>query len=74
LRQQLIKELDSIISGLKIAEQRLETELMKTGLNTIEKFIVNKAKDETQLLILTLTGLENTVKGHTPEDHQVIDG
>jgi len=73
LRQKIVNELEATITILKQEEQRAEIELMKTGLNTVNKFHLNKAKDDIQLLIKTLTALENTVKGHTPDDHELID-
>jgi len=52
LRQKIVDELEATITILKQEEQRAEIELAKTGLNTVNKFHLNKAKDDIQLISL----------------------
>lgn len=62
VREHIVKELDFIMPLLKGADQYFTNELKKTGLDMLEKYSVNKAKQTVDLLVKLFTEVETQVK------------
>jgi hypothetical protein len=69
LHQTLLRHINFALPMIQGIEHHFEEELKKTGLNTIERFTIEKAKAECLLLIKALTEIYDIVKVHTmPEN------
>jgi len=66
VKDRIIKEVDFIVPLLKAADEHAKTELKRTDLNHLERFLYEKAADEVALLIKHYTMIETQVKGGKP--------
>jgi hypothetical protein len=60
-RAHIEREVDFILPIVKGVEQHFEVELKKTGLDVLERFTIEKARDEGQLIIKALTEIKKEV-------------
>ncbi len=64
-RAHIEREVNFILPLLKGIEHHFETELKKTGLDVLERFATEKARDEALLLIKGLTEIQKQVSAPT---------
>jgi hypothetical protein len=70
LHQTLLRHINIALPMIQGIEHHFEEELKKTGLNTIERFTIEKAKAECLLLIKALTQVYDVVRIHPlPKSH-----
>lgn len=60
-REHIEREVDFILPIVKGVEQHFEVELKKPGLDMLERFSIEKARDEGQLVIKALTEIKKAV-------------
>jgi len=65
LHQTILRHINYVLPMVQQIEHHFEEELKKTGLNTIERFTIEKAKAEYLLLIKALNEVYDAVKVHT---------
>lgn len=66
IKDRIIKEVDLFVPLLKAADDHAKTELKRTDLNRLERFLYEKAADEVALLIKHYSMIETQVKGGKP--------
>jgi DNA-binding transcriptional regulator GbsR (MarR family) len=62
VREHIVRELNFILPLVKGVEQHFEQELKKTGLDMLERFTIEKARDEGLLVIKALTEVQKQVQ------------
>jgi hypothetical protein len=64
-RAHILREVNFILPLVRGVEHHFETELKKTGLDMLERFAIEKARDEGMLVIKALTEIEKQVSTPT---------
>jgi hypothetical protein len=64
-RAHILREVNFILPLVRGVEHHFETELKKTGLDMLERFVIEKARDEGMLVIKALTEIEKQVSTPT---------
>jgi hypothetical protein len=62
LKDRIVREVEMEISRLKGTQEQAVRELQRTDLDHVERFLYEKSRDQTALLIKHYTQIETTIK------------
>jgi hypothetical protein len=62
LKDKIVREVETEISLLKGTHEHAVRELQRTDLDHVERFLYEKSRDQTEILIKHYTQIENAIK------------
>jgi hypothetical protein len=65
LKDKIVREVETEISLLKATQEHAVRELQRTDLDNVERFLYEKSRDQTGLLIKHYTQVETAIKSAT---------